>query len=328
LLLTILPTCTLADEKDYTPLITKAVEKSTLNQRGIEPFHLKAEIAPSLPRDRDSGRTGEVEIWWESSTKWRREVRSPEFHQIDVINGDQEWQKNEGEYFPEWLREIAVELIEPVPYFDEVMKQAEGADVKSLLGNLYFQWSMDSTDGHAHMEMGGSVAITERTGLLFYGGGFGWGGLFEDYRSFHGRMVARRVAHGTPEARATVVTLEDLKPASENLFDTKAPDGDAQLLRTVRVDELSERKNLIHEEAVEWPPLKDGPLEGAVTTEVCIDRTGKVRETTSIVSQNLGLIDVARRAILAMEFKPYLVNGIPVQVVTRITMVFKTLRPK
>lgn len=316
-----------SDEKDYTPLIRKAVAKSTLNQPGTKPFHLRASIAPSRDRDRDSGRTADVEIWWESPTKWRREVRSAEFHQIGVVNGDQEWQKNEGEYFPEWLRETAVELIEPIPYFDEVMKQADGADVKSLLGNLYFQWNMESTDGQAHMGMGGSVAITESTGLLFYGGGFGWGGLFHDYQGFHGRMVPRSVSHGTPEVTAKLTVLEDLKNAPEDLFDTKAPGGDSQLLRTVRLDELTARKNLVREDFIAWPPVKDGPLEGALTTEVSIDRAGKVRETTTIVSQNAALNDVARRAILAMEFKPYLENGVPVQVVTRITMGFKTVRP-
>src|SRR5215471_14453153 len=77
-------------------LIRKAVERSTLNQPGTVPFHLKAQIAPSLDRDRGSNRFGEVEIWWASPTQWKREVRSPDFHQIAIMNGSHEWQKNEG----------------------------------------------------------------------------------------------------------------------------------------------------------------------------------------------------------------------------------------
>ena len=53
------------------------------------------------------------------------EVRSPEFHQIAIRNGEQQWQKNEGDYFPEWLRETAVELIKPVPPLEQVLEQVK-----------------------------------------------------------------------------------------------------------------------------------------------------------------------------------------------------------
>src|SRR5437899_5536686 len=88
--------------EDSEKAIRKVVARSRLNQPGTAPFHLKAEIAPSRPSDQGSNRTGQVEIWWASPTQWRREVRSPEFHQVAVMNGGHEWQKNEGDYFPEW----------------------------------------------------------------------------------------------------------------------------------------------------------------------------------------------------------------------------------
>ena len=44
--------------------VKKAVERVTLDQPGTKPFHLKAVLAPSFARDKDSARTGEVEIWW------------------------------------------------------------------------------------------------------------------------------------------------------------------------------------------------------------------------------------------------------------------------
>lgn len=73
--------------EDLTGQVKKAVEKITLDQPGTKPFHLKAEYAPSFERDKDSRRTGEVEIWWESPTHWRRAVRSPEFRQIAIVDG-------------------------------------------------------------------------------------------------------------------------------------------------------------------------------------------------------------------------------------------------
>jgi hypothetical protein len=52
-----------------------------------------------------------------------------------------------------------------------------------------------------------------------------------------------------------------------------------------------------------------------------------VREIAGVVANNPGVAEVARAAITAMRFKPYLENGVPVQVVSRITMPFKTARP-
>jgi hypothetical protein len=313
---------------DPEKLVKKAVERSTLNQSGTRPFHLKAVLTPSFDRDRGSNRTGEVEIWWASPAQWKREVRSPEFHQIAIRNGERESQKNEGDYFPEWLREISVALIEPVPQLDKVLENVRDADVKRMMGSTYFSWMMMSSNGTVEKGVGAGIAITEQTGLLFYGGDLGWGGMFKDYESFHGRQVARTVSAGSPEVTAKVITLEDLRDIPPGLFDATANGSDTLLLRTILVDELTLRKNLIPTDAIMWLPMKDGPLEGAVTTKIVVDCAGKVREIGTIVSDNPGLSETAGKAIAAMRFKPYSQDGVPVQVVSRATLSFKTVRPE
>ena len=95
-----------------------------------------------------------MEIWWASPTQWKREVHSPDFHQIAVMNGSQQWQKNEGEYFPEWLREIAVALIEPVPSLDHVSEQAKTGEVRDIFGTTDFSWIELSNDGNMQSSMG------------------------------------------------------------------------------------------------------------------------------------------------------------------------------
>jgi hypothetical protein len=94
----------------------------------------ESNLAPSFERDQDSGRTSEVEIWWASPDQWRREIRSPDFHRIEIINAGKDWQKNKGDYFPDWLRETAVELINPVPPLNEVLGHVKDAEVKRLSG--------------------------------------------------------------------------------------------------------------------------------------------------------------------------------------------------
>ena len=108
--------------------VRKAVERSTLNQPGSKPFHLKAAISPSFERDKDIGRDAEAEMWWKSPNQWRREIRSRDFCQIEIFNHNQDWQKNDGDFFPEWLRETAVQLINPLPSSNEVFEHVKTAE--------------------------------------------------------------------------------------------------------------------------------------------------------------------------------------------------------
>jgi hypothetical protein len=318
---------TLGHAENLVKDVKKAVERSTLDQAGTKPFHLRAALAPSFERDQESGRTGEVEIWWESPTRWKREVRSPAFHQIEIVDGARDWQKNEGDYFPEWLRETAVELIKPVPPLDQVLEQVKTAEVRRMGPMTNLSWTTTSGTAEVKNILRSWIAWQDSTGLLLYAGGFGWSGEFKDYKSFHGRMIARTVNVGSPQVTAKVTTLEDLGEVAAGFFDAAAKGGDPQPLQTTLLDEIALRRNLLPMDPVVWPPLQDGSLEGKVTAEIIIDRDGKVREIEGVMSENSGVNDTGRQAVAAMRFKPFLLNGVPVQAMSQVTTPFKTTRP-
>src|SRR5579859_1638397 len=318
---------TLGHAENLAKDIKKAVERSTLDQSGTKPFHLKATVAPSFERDKDSGRTGEVEIWWASPTQSKRELRSPGFHRIEIVDGPHNWQKNEGEYFPEWLQQTAIELIRPVPPLDQVLEQAKAAEVRRIGPMTNLSWTTPSGTAEIHNILRSSLALQNSTGLLLYASGFGWGGEFKDYTDFHGRMVARIVNVGTPQVTARITTLEDLGEIPTGFFTMSSNAGDSQPLQTVLLDEISLRKNLLPMEPGSWPPLQDGPLEGNVTTQVVVDREGQVRDIGTVVSENSAVNDAGKQAVLALRFKPFIVDGVPVQVMSQLTIPFKTVRP-
>src|SRR5689334_21043893 len=85
--------------KDPYENLRKTIEKSTLNRPSTKPFHLKAEIVPTRDPDKAPNMQGTVEIWWNSPNQWKREVHSPDFQQVEILNGNKEWQRNSGEYF-------------------------------------------------------------------------------------------------------------------------------------------------------------------------------------------------------------------------------------
>lgn len=305
--------------------IKKSILHSTLNQAGTNPFHLKASFAPTLERDQGTNRTGDIEIWWESPTEWKREIHSPGFSQVEIVNGSHEWQKNSSDYFPEWLRETAQALIEPVPALDQVLDQAKDGEIRHVFRQIEVSWPIFSTDGTVKKSIGAGISVSQDTRVLLFATGFGFSGSYKDYENFHNRAIARTVEVGNVTAKIT--TLEDLKQFAPDSFDAQAPGGDVSSIETVLVAETESRKNLLSTGPIAWPALKDGPLQGVLTTQIVIDRSGKVRDIGPILSDNPGLSQDAGRAIVAMQFKPYVQNGMPVQVVSRITMPFKTVRP-
>jgi hypothetical protein len=317
-----------AQANDLAKLVKKAVETCTLDQPGTRPFHLKAEYAPSRERDNDSHRTGDIEIWWETPTKWRREVRSPEFHQVAIVDGEKQWQKNDGDFFPNWLRELAVAIVRPVPLpMDVLLQRVKTADVRRIMGQTNIDWDPTSGPGDAQSNGKGYMALMDQTGQLFYTGGPGWSGQYHDFKNFHGRMVAYTVASGYVEVTAKVSVLEDLGPTPSGFFDASAPGGDTQPIDTVVLDEAELSKNLLPGKPIVWPALTDGPLEGVVWTDVVLDRTGKIRETHWPISDNPGLCGAADEVFHAMRFSPIVRNGVPVQAMGRLSLPFKTVRP-
>jgi hypothetical protein len=308
--------------------IIKAVEKSTLDQPGTRPFHLRASFAPSFERDRSTNRVGEVEIWWQSPAKWRREVRSPEFHQIAIRDGDRRWEKNEGDYFPDWLRELVEAIVRPIPLsMDVLSKRVRTAEVRHLMGQTNINWD-PTTDFLDHQANGkGSIALMDKTDLLLFTDGPGFGGLYHDFKDFHGRMIACTVASGYVEVTAKVSVLEDLGTTPDGFFDTNTSNGDAQPIDTVILSETELRQNLLPGAQFVWPAIKDGPLEGMVGTEVVLDRTGKIREMEQPIAENPAVIDAAATGFHAMQFRPFVRNGVPVQVVGRLNEKFKAVRP-
>jgi len=314
-----------ATAQDVVKELRRAVEKSTLDQAGTKPFHLKAAIEP-LRTGGDDAKRGTVEIWWESPQRWRRELHSKEFSQVEIVNGGKDWQKNDGDFFPEWLREAAVAVVKPVPDLDHVLAKVKTAEVKQLSGETHISWVDLGSDGTVSKGIGSGLTL-RGDGSLAGGSDVGWSCYVErtadgDFIEFHGRKVPRQIEAG---GLVKVTLLEELKEVPPGFFD--ATDAGDPPIRTLVVDELDERRNLIPSAVPVWPPLAQGPLTGATLSKVVIDRTGTVRDVGTPVSDNPGLNGASVDWIRAMRFKPMVLSGQPVQVVTTITLPFKTARP-
>jgi hypothetical protein len=60
------------------------------------------------------------------------------------VDGARDWQKNEGDYLPQWLQQTAVEIIRPVPPLDQVLELAKAAEVRRIGSMTNLSWTTPS----------------------------------------------------------------------------------------------------------------------------------------------------------------------------------------
>jgi len=85
--------------------------------------------------------------------------------------------------------------------------------------------------------------------------------------------------------------------------------------------------NIVLKKVLPRPPWSNDKAheKGVVTISVLVDYDGTLK-STSLISGDPVLADVATHAIKQWQFKPYVVNGEPVRVESRIVMKFSKKR--
>ena len=79
---------------------------------------------------------------------------------------------------------------------------------------------------------------------------------------------------------------------------------------------------LIHKQEPTYPPLaRAARVQGEVVLSAVIDTNGQIQNLT-LVSGHPMLVPAALDAVKQWRYKPYLLNGQPVEVETTITVIF------
>jgi len=80
--------------------------------------------------------------------------------------------------------------------------------------------------------------------------------------------------------------------------------------------------NLVHRVVPVYPPLaKQARVQGAVVLEATIDKDGTIRDLRLISGHPL-LVEAALNAVQQWRYKPTILNGDPVEVITTVTVTF------
>lgn len=308
-----------AQQAPLEQVVRTAADKSTLAAAGNAPFHLKATIADEKAHDPQWNAT--VEEWWQSPKVYRREFRSAAFTQILVVDGSRVEEHDNGSVFPELLRNLATELVTPVPRYDQLaalhqtMPMPDGS-----AGQIVATWEIRGSDNREAKAIQASVAVSRQTGLFTYGGDLDWDVALHDFTEFHGKQIARRLtaqAGRGPTLTARVTMLEDLQTPTATLFRITSATPSQQQLRTVVVHEAELRRLLIEAPTPAWP-VSTKP--GSIIMRIVVDRTGQVRSVDDFYSDDPAAQPAAEAALLQWRYRPYLDHGSPVQVISTVTL--------
>jgi len=297
--------------------------ESQLTLTGSKPFHLKASVVEATNLENDSYKA-EIAEYWVAPDKWRRMVKTGSFSSDTVVNGDRQSESVSGDYYPNWLRTLVAAIFNPgapLRHLDFTAPSDNPMPASDLLCRRY---SSRVGIPPAQNSIFSTVCFDgDRLGLIELPG---YSAEYKNYRDFDGKQVARTIREyiepGT-ELEATITELTELVPVDGSMFAVTQPA--SQPLQTATVSEEMLRKLANGRLELKWPPTRGGKTEGTLSVYVCLDRTGKVRETYALNSDNAGMAEAAQEQLSSIQFTPAKSNDEPVQAEGILTFAYKTV---
>lgn len=299
----------------------KAMERSEITSPGSHPFFLKATVLEATnPSNEDY--KAEIEEYWTAPDQWRRTVKTSQFSQTLVVNGDKTSEQLTGDYYPNWLRTMVGAIFEPGTVLKGI-DLSRSSDNPVIGGNEVCR-RFTYMAGMAPVSNKVFSSFCFEDGLLESVGEPGYNASYKNYKSFAGKRVARTITEdiepGT-ELQATIDQLEELKASDEAQFAIQNP---SPPLQSLQINEATLRSLAVNAPDVVWPTVRSGAEKGTLSLYVCLDRSGRVREIYELNSSNPGLSDVARDQVMKWQFKSATNHGNPVQVESILTFAFQT----
>jgi len=289
--------------------ISAALAKGSLLYGDARPFHIRVFI--SEPENLQSPYQGTIEEWWISSSQWRREVTDKEgLRQTIVVADGTKTEKDEGDYFPLWLREFETAIFNPIP----------NADAWKGTGAVIEQITLpDGRKSDACVRAKSQIGIGDRAtdafsnvcidgeGRMKSVGSPRYGMEFHDYKPFGKKQIARKYVND-PEPGTTIVgqvlVLEDestAKAVSDRY--TPLPNNDDRF-QSAFVNSQQMEKLTDGNAAIAWPSVRSGNVHGHLAIYLSADSEGQVREAWPLNSDNAGLEDPVREQVRRWRLKP------------------------
>jgi hypothetical protein len=310
-----------AGKTSIVDLPKHAIEQSQITLPGSRPFHLKATVVNTTNLDNENYKA-EIEEYWVAPDKWRRTVKTSNFSQTTVVNGQKVSEQLTGEYYPHWLRTMVNAIFDPGAVL-QGLDMSKSSD-NPMSGGTEFCRRFTSHAGVPPVANNVFSTYCFEGNLLKSVDIPGYGAEYKDYEKFAVKQVARKIREdiesGT-ELEATINELSELGTPDESLFATQQP---TSQLRTLTVSEQTMRGLVLDAPAMQWPPIQQGKSSGLLSIYVCLDREGGVREIYNLNSDQPIMNDAVHKQVGKWRFKQAVNAGAPVQIESVLTFAYDT----
>ncbi|MBS1816281.1 MAG: hypothetical protein JSS87_15530 [Acidobacteria bacterium] len=294
--------CADAQRSPYVTPKIRTVVQGRLISPGSPPFHLVATLTKAdVP-------FGRIEMHWLAPDKWRRVIDTPYFKQTKIVNGERIFEQNSWDYFPLAVETLIIAMVDPDPIIAAV-REGDRVSTKS---------NGDANEsGVTCYDKFNKLCFKDKNGLREIVAASGHAVDFSQYEKFHSMRIAREISNAgrLGETRLTlkIMRLEDLKKPDEMLFHIESPTPPEKQLKTMQLDEIALRHQLIGPAEIIWPQPLDGQQTGPASFYISTDQAGRVREVQQLYTVNERTNDSAKSQLQKWTFKPLVRNGVPLQ---------------
>ncbi len=315
---------------DPSVIFALASKVNGLNSPDIQPWHLKA----SYETFDDQGArkdNGIFEEFWAGTKKYKSSFASSAFTQTDYRTGDGLFRDGNPRWPGAAEMQVHRNLIDPLPSEEEVSRAVPTLR-ENHFNNLTLRCiSVDhpvSVNSKAPVPPASPIyCFDPATSVLRFDSSYGdaYRTTFSDPVSFLGRSIARDIhvtSKGKPFLNVHLETLEALQPLNESDF--APPPGTSKTPpRRVSIASGVMQGDLLIKVAPAYPErAKQQRVQGTVVLSATIGTDGQMMELRVITSPSQDLSDAAMQAVRQWKYKPYLLNGEGVEVMTLVNVVF------
>jgi TonB family protein len=312
---------------DPKELMLLAAKSNGLTGDDVKPWHVKAtyQLLDDAGNVKDQGT---YEEFWVSPTKYKRTFTGKAFTRTEygtkngaLVSGDQDPLYSQG-------HEIRDGFFAPMPSLESIDKNTYVIEQREAGGVKYTCLNLKDALGKPY---GSTWCLAPDMPILRVGlWSPDWQVVHNRILRFQGRFVAGDLAfiqQGKANLTAHIDTIESLGSVDEAIF---LPPADAAPPKPMRITISggAARSGLIKSIVPDYPPLaKARGISGTVVLQAIIDKNGHIRDL-HVISGPDQLQQAALDAVKQWVYRPYLLDGEPVEVRTQVDVVFTLGNPR
>lgn len=315
--------------KDASALLALAGQVNGLRAPGLKPWHIKASYETRDRQGQPSGH-GTFEVFWAGPKKYKTVITSDAFTQTEYGTESGIYRSGNPTAVPYPQAYLIDQVLHPMPNQDDI-DEARPELREQAFGAVPLQCVMLSqkviSAASAPLGLFPTYCFSPEKPILrysTYGGGIGI--IFNQLVLFHDRYLAKQIT--VKDKNIPIITIQidqvnDLGDVDEEFFRPSADavnphDGPATVAPAVMSGAIVTKVPPIYP-----PSAKFTRASGRVLLEAIIGKDGRIHRLRVLESPDPALTVAALVAAQQWEYKPYMLNGEPVEVKTTITINFR-----